>query len=250
MINIKEHSGLPIKVDKNKDLIYSKEIEPVPVAIRTYLEMKDVLMQPQASGVKTNFYYMNRDVCFKHHQKTLRENNLRYDIIVIPPLKVGREFNKTVGHFHKFVPQTNLTYTEVYEVIYGEGIYLLQKIDGTDFIVVRAKAGDKVIVPPNYAHVTINPGREILVSSNWMARSSKSTYEAIKNKRGLMYYCTTEGFVKNKNYKNIPELREVKPTEVPEFGLSKEPMYFTPPEKLDFLKNPQNYLEIFERLYR
>jgi len=249
MIDLQKTSGLPIKLDKNKQIIFSPEANKVEVDIRTYNEIKDVLMQPFAASKKTKFYYMYRNLCLNKNKAHIADNGLRYDITVIPGIKIGKEFNKTAGHFHKLVPNTNLTYTEVYEVLYGEGHYLLQKNDNTDFILIKAKPGDKVVVPPNYAHVTTNPTNKVLVAANWMALASKSNYNSIKNKKGLMWYYTTDGWIKNKNYSKTIEPREAKPKQVKEFGLTEKPMYFTDLPKLDFLKNPQNYLNILEKLY-
>ncbi|MFC1801262.1 glucose-6-phosphate isomerase family protein [Nanoarchaeota archaeon] len=250
MIDLETKSGLPIKLDKNKQLMFSNKVNPVKVDIRTYSQIREVLMQPYYSSKKTKFYFMYRNICLKEHQATIANNGLRYDITVIPGIKIGKEFNKTAGHFHALVPKTNLTYTEVYEVLQGECHYLLQKRDGSEFIIIKAKAGDKVVVPPNYAHVSVNPTNQVLVSANWMALASKSNYSSIKNKKGLMYYYTDEGFIKNKNFKNHPEPKEAKPENISEFGLTKKPMYFTALDKLDFLKQPQNHLEIFKKLYK
>ena len=250
MLNLKKQSGLPIKLDKNKQIIFSPEVNRVKVDIRTYNEIKNVLMDPYSASKKTKFYYMYRNLCLNKNKATIANHGLRYDITVIPPILLGKEFNKTAGHFHKLVPNTNLTYTEVYEVLYGEAHFLLQKNDGTDFIIIKAKPGDKVVVPPNYAHVTTNPTNKVLVAANWMALASKSSYTAVHNKKGLMHYYTKDGFIKNKNYPKTVEPREAKPTFVKEFDLAKKPMYFSELSKLDFLKNPQKYLEIFNQLYK
>ncbi len=65
-----------------------------------------------------------------------------------------------------------------------------------------------------------------------------------------MWYYTVDGWVKNKNYPKTVEPREAKPEFVREFDLARKPMYFSELAKLDFLKNPQNYTEIFKNLYK
>jgi len=94
--------------------------------------------------------------------RKIKEKGLRYDITIIPPNKLGMEFVKTAGHYHPFLPGSKMTYPELYEVLEGEAHYLLQRREQergteriTDVVVVKAKKGDKVIIPPNYGHVTI-----------------------------------------------------------------------------------------------
>ena len=86
----------------------------------------------------------------------LREQNIRYDITIIPPGMLGREYIKTAGHYHPLVPGGSVTYPELYEVLEGEALYLLQRQDLGDVVAINASAGDKVLVPPNYGHITIN----------------------------------------------------------------------------------------------
>ena len=41
----------------------------------------------------------------------------------------------------------------------GEAFYLLQRSDLRDVVAVMAKAGEFVLIPPGYGHVTLNPGK-------------------------------------------------------------------------------------------
>lgn len=238
-------SGLPLFLWK-KVLEFKLPLKDVKPDVRTMEQMKPVLMDKNAPAPK-EFYFMYRNVCLEKDRKKIFENNLRYDITVIPPAIIGKEFVKTFGHFHSVVPGTNTFFPEVYEVIHGTAHYLLQKEN--DFAVVKAAAGEKVIMPPGYGHITVNHSTETLVMSNWVEKNFSSDYDPIKKHGGAMYYETVKGFVKNKNYPVHPKIRELKPVEFKEFGLKKNvPMYslVNEIEKLDFLKNPQKYPEVFE----
>jgi glucose-6-phosphate isomerase len=148
------------------------------------------------------------------------------------------------------VPGTEITYPEVYEVIDGEIEYLLQTrpdAEGNvDVIVVSAVAGDKVIVPPNYGHISINKGESIAVSSNLQFRDLPATadYEVLKTFGGGALYLTDSGWENNSQY-TVRSLRKVTPRDKFEWGIEKgKPLYtsFTEsPEKFDFLVHPQNY---------
>ncbi|OIO43839.1 MAG: hypothetical protein AUJ24_02100 [Parcubacteria group bacterium CG1_02_36_42] len=157
-------------------------------------------------------YYMYRGI--------KKKNGLRYDITIIPARMLGKEFVKTKGHEH------SKNYGEVYTVLEGQAIYLMQKCKGKeieDVYAVKAKKGEAVIVLPHYGHVTINPSRKDLKEANWCSENCQNTYELFKKMQGACYFYTKSGWIKNKNYRKIPELRFEKP-------LKKMPT------NLDFLK--------------
>lgn len=61
----------------------------------------------------------------KDDKKLFENKHLRYDITIIPPKIVGIEYNKTFWHYHP--KKTNgRYYEEIYQVLYGEAIYLQQ----------------------------------------------------------------------------------------------------------------------------
>ena len=238
-------SGLPLFLEKNR-LEFKGGLKEVLPAVRLLGQMKQVLLDKEAAAPK-ELYCMYRGVCLAEHAKKIFENNLRYDITVIPGAKIGKEFVKTLGHFHPKVFGANTCFPEVYEVISGTAHYLLQT--EKDFVVVAATAGEKVIMPPGYGHVTVNPKKETLVMANWVEKNFESDYSLYREKGGAMFFETTTGWKKNTNYKKIPKLRKLKPINFPEFGLEKNvPMYslVLGLKKLDFLKNPQKYKKSFE----
>lgn len=191
-------------------------------------------------------YYMYREVTRQGDEKVFREHNLRYDITILVPGLLGDEFIKTVGHFHPLKPHSSETYPEYYEVLYGEAIYLLQKNDraseAEEVIAVRAKKGDKVYIPPNYGHVTINPGETHLVMANLVERNFKSIYEPFAEKRGAAYYYIQvndkkNDFVKNPAYSHQVALKMVGAPSLPApvEGIENQGLYEA------FLKNPEGF---------
>jgi glucose-6-phosphate isomerase len=183
--------------------------------IRHLDEMKKVLYDKKWLKTAQNFevYYMYRGL--------KKKDGLRYDITVIPPSMLGREFVKTKGHYHIG------GFPELYVVLEGRAIYLIQKAKGRiikDVFAVKAQKGDVVIVPKGYGHVTINPKKETLKMGNWVKDKGESDYRPFEEMQGAGYYFTKTGWQKNKNYKVVPPLRFQKP-------LKKMP------ENLDFLKD-------------
>lgn len=255
MIDLQRISGLPIKFDENNySLIFGDELTEVPPAVRKFEEIKVVLLDKNAKGPEI-LYYMYRDVHRKTDKDLLREKKLRYDITVIPPAKIGKEPVKTSGHYHPQIPGSNLSYPEVYEVLYGNPHYLLQKsvppYDRVEeVILIEAEEGDKVIMPPNYGHITINPGNIPVVMTNFVSSEFTSFYKPYEEFEGGAYFEILENekikFIPNKKYKNLPEIKIIRAPENISLGLSKDkPMYkifLENPEKFDFLNNPQKYL--------
>lgn len=231
-----------------------KQVEP---DIRKLYDMREVIYDQKWLHATDNkdLYYMYRDLSYsKRDHNIIKENDLRYDITIIPPSNLGDEYVKTAGHYHPLVEGTEYTYPEVYEVLSGVAHYLLQKAENstiTDVVVVEANEGDKVIVPPNYGHVTINPSNKELKMANWVSNQFESIYEPYRECGGAIYFNLTDGnLIKNENYENPPEIRKLKPTNFSKLGLHKnKEMYkiIRDPDKLNYLNSPQDYDWLWEK---
>lgn len=227
--------------------------------VRKLHDMEDVLFDKEwFEGTETrnnDMYYMFRDLAKSDADlQTIKTNHLRYDITVIPPGMLGSEFIKTVGHYHPQVPGTDISYPEIYQVLEGSATYLLQKVEHNnednvpDVVVITARKGDLVLVPPGYGHVTINASDTTLEMANWVCRDFSSVYEPIKRLSGASYFLLKEGFVKNPLYRNIPSIRYLKPLPSDELGLSSEENMYDlvhEIEKLRFLVSPQDFMGFF-----
>lgn len=169
-------------------------------AARTHEEMRDVLMSPDAEGPATHYYMMRGDV--EDRNITVWESG-----------KVGEEYIKTYGHYHR--GDTD----ETYWILFGRGIALLQKRTGEDaariedFKVVHINQGDVLFVPPYYGHCVVNTGPSFLVTADNNAVSgaagapTENEYVPIKEMRGFAYYVLEKDgeptLVRNPQYKEI-----------------------------------------------
>lgn len=252
MFDLTKTSGLPITAAANGKLIFGEGMQPVTADIRYKQDMQDVLYDANGNGPE-ELYYMYRGVCREQDKALMAKHGLRYDVTVIRPGQVGKEYIKTAGHYHPLKPGTEATYPEVYEVLAGKAHYLLQTEvdeDGVDAILVEAEAGDKVLIPPGYGHITINPGSDFLVMSNWVARDFSSIYGPLKELAGGAYFeLAADGedqqFVVNPRYKPTPRFSTRAVEDFPKFGLVRgEPMYLEflkAPEKFSYLTQPENF---------
>jgi len=222
--------------------------------VRRLFDMKEVILDQNwlAGADDFELYYMYRDLSLSRADKEkLLQQDLRYDITIIPPNMLGREYIKTAGHYHPLVPGSSVTYPELYEVLEGEALYLLQNQDLSDVVAVYACATDKVLVPPGYGHITINRSNKTLKMANYVARSFSSLYDPIQEKRGGAYFFTKDGWVKNNR---CPEAAELRRSEAPDnsslrkLGLAKgREMYplLREPGLLDYMTKPKEHLELF-----
>lgn len=253
MKDLSKVSALPLALDEHtSQLHFSGDLPAVTPAVRRLEELRPVLMNPTATG-PDEVYWMYREVVRPEDQAVFQRMGVRYDITVLSPGRIGGEFVKTLGHYHPLVPGATVTYPEVYEVLHGTAHYLLQKPangrDLADIVIIEAEAGDKVLIPPGYGHITINMGRTPLVMGNLVARDFASRYEPYLQLQGGAYYAVREGgeetLVWNQRYGQAPELRMLPPEEHPELGVKHaQPLYaaaVADPDRFRYLNHPQEY---------
>jgi len=170
--------------------------------IRYLNEMKSILYDQKWAKTAPNLkvYYIYRGL--------RKKNGLRYDITVIPPRMLGKEFVRTKGN------RNSKNFQELYIVLKGKAIFLMQKIRGKiieNIVAVEAKRGECVIFPPKYAAIIINPSKKELKVANWVSVKNENIYEELEKMKGAGYYYTKSGWTKNKNYAKVPQLHFKKP---------------------------------------
>jgi glucose-6-phosphate isomerase len=252
MIHLRKRSGLPITLS-DTSLVFGGGMVTVEPSARALSAMRPFLMGTQAEFRKPAAYYMYRKAGLRKNVESFSENHLRYDLTVMESGKIGREFVKTIGHYHPFKPGTTTRYPEIYEVIQGQAMFVLQKIGADDstieeVYVARAKAGEKVLMLPGCGHVTVNIGNTPLVMGNIVSDRFSSNYDPYREKRGACYYILEErGRPKlepNRLYGSVPHPLSVRPR-ARFLGLSKQvPLYVAAskdPTRLRWLNSPEQF---------
>lgn len=245
--DLREISGIDIKLEST-GLVYDQNMFPVEPKVRLFDDAKPVYLSEETP--EAELYYMYRYFEAVQDAQVFTDWDVEYDITAINKGEVGQEYIKTVGHYHSYVPNTILTYPEVYEVINGRIEYLLQTkpdMEGNvDVIIVEATEGDKVVVPPGYGHVSVNVGEEIAISSNIQKRDlpSSADYGSFENFRGGALYRKKSGWENNPAYR-IRSIKKVIPKEIPDWGLEKDtPLYHAfvqNPAKFAYITNPKDF---------
>jgi len=162
---------------------------------RMLSKLNEVLLSPVYPEEDIPIYLMYKDI--------YSSNNLRYDITVIASKMIGKEYARTYGHSHPKA-KDGYGYPEIYQVLFGEAKFILQKTnkDGnTNVILVSAKKGDVILIPSDYGHVSINTSNELpLFLANVVSNEFSSIYDKYKSNRGPAVYYTKDGVVQNTNY--------------------------------------------------
>jgi glucose-6-phosphate isomerase, archaeal len=219
--------------------------------IRMADEIKPLLADPDCR-CEGEMYYMYRDVAGSATDRSwLTEQGIRYDITVIPPRELCGEYSKTIGHYHPENPE-GAGYPEIYEVLLGQAHYLLQPHDLSKVFLVDAQAGDLVMVPPGFGHVTINPTKyTVLQMANLVSSRFQSDYREYEKLRGAAYYEMTNGdMIKNPSYQGVPDIIRMSARK---FRMAPDqvrvPLYSMVRQRLDVLgvlNQPEMYRSFFE----
>lgn len=264
MVDLTEKVGLPVKLVRAEEgwqLEIDDGVRHEKPAVRLISDLKPVMKNPEANTPRW-LYWMYRDVRLPEHEAQIVSNGLRYDLTVFNPgvlcvdgnAKDGDEWNKAAGHYHPYT-RSGVTFPEVYEVIYGRGIFLLQFVEDvfaippkvTRFVILEVQAGDLVVIPPNCAHIAVVPNAtEPMVTSNWVACTFESQYAPIRLMKGAAYYIVKNGdgyaWERNPSYPEAPEPEVVKGSEWDKrdlpTGIPAYKSFFEDPKAFGFLVRP------------
>jgi glucose-6-phosphate isomerase len=256
-------AGLPLMLNPDTlHFAFGKEARDPLYGTRLADQMRLVLLDRDCD-LPEIIYWMMRDTGLKDAPYLKDSHDLRYDISIFRHDHFGREFMKTSGHYHPYQPGSDVAWPEVYEIIDGQALYVLQKVNNInlgpaeveveDVIILEANPRDKAIMPPNYGHVTINTLGVPMIMSNWVSSQFSSVYGKVEESVGFAYYYLhgdgNPRWVKNPKYtKPLTPLRRAVVREVPELGLTREqPLVLSAladPSRFDWLNNPAGHMEL------
>ena len=201
MLELK-NSGLPLYLDEGNHVMAISALLTMKGFGRKELEKMQGLLADETALVKDEICYdVYRGIAYPEDQALLDQYDFQYDITIIMPGEVNGEVKKTSGHYHGWNPEKTNTYGEVYEVIKGTALYILQKsanfdeedpgnVKVDDLIFATVHEGETILVPPNYGHCSCNIGEGPLVFSNLAYRPCPVNYGPVKHFHGMAYYVT------------------------------------------------------------
>ncbi|MEW6724719.1 MAG: glucose-6-phosphate isomerase family protein [Bacillota bacterium] len=177
------------------------------LAVRTMGELRPYLQDSDCPG-PDEVYFMYRELTHADDAAVWSHHRIKHDITVVPPGRLGREYIRTAGHYHPEA-ERGLTYPELYQVVQGEAVFILQHLAGdglvSEVVMVAAAPGDEVIIPPGWGHVTVNQGQSDLVIADIVAADFLSIYRPYQEQAGPAYYLLSSPAGKAEPNPNYPE---------------------------------------------
>ena len=263
MLDLGAVSGLALALGDEGKLVFGPDVVVEEHKERLLHALVPVALEPGACrGSAEVAYYMDNGVYRRLDAPLLAGLPFRYELTLIPDRPIGRECMKTFGHLHSPEPQSGITWAEVCEVVLGTAHFILQTLDpagpqATKAFYVEARAGEKVIIPPDLDHCTINPGPGPLVFSDVIALGVSGNYERFRAAHGAAYLEVVEGgqrrFIPNPAYRAVPPLVRLELSGYPELGLTAgEPLYTafvcSRGRHWPFLTDPRRFWQAFPDL--
>jgi len=228
MIDLSRTAGIPVWFNPEAPALeLGPDLRREKVVLRRLHEMLPMLQEASGQDSQRLLYFMNYNLRFPEHEQAFVEGGLRYDITVLLPGEVGPEPVKTAGHYHPAEATHGVEYPEIYSVLAGSADYLLQRtdVDGTvtEALLLHAEAGEHVLIPPGYGHISINRGPGPMIMANLVASDCQPDYGPIRLLGGGCYLPKKVGdqltYSRNEKYASVVPLQHVRPIPLPEYGI-------------------------------
>lgn len=258
-MDLSQIGGLPMQLDEQGCLHLDASLAIEERRVRQLDELTPVYLDQIACRGEQAAYEMINGITADEDSEQLSGLPVRYELTWFPALKIGQEYVKTLGHIHFPESGSGIDPPEICEVLVGRAHFLFMKLnpDGfsaEDAFYIELTAGQKLIIPPGYNHLTINPGPGPMLFSDVVARTVRGNYASIIKAGGAVYLEVERGqapvFIPNPRYRSHPILRRVYPKEFPQLQLvSGEPLYTvfrrTLAKGWEFLWHPELYASQF-----
>jgi oxalate decarboxylase/phosphoglucose isomerase-like protein (cupin superfamily) len=200
----------------------------------TAKNLKNQSLDPQDS--KDIIYTLYHDISKKSDSLLFESSEIKVDLFIIHPKKLGREFAKTLRLTNLMKDESKET---VFEVISGSGKIIVEDIMGEEIRLIKVEKGSLVVIARNHSFVIINDSETNLSILSLSARESEFIDSFKDQKAGAALYYTSKGFLRNKNNSPVFNLEEVEDDYLLQYSFDKEKgLYkeFTDfPEKFNFL---------------
>ncbi|MFV0406325.1 MAG: glucose-6-phosphate isomerase family protein [Propioniciclava sp.] len=215
--------------------------------VRTLSEIRASLENPEVLGPE-ELYAIYMDVAAAGDLALLIRQNLLFGLVRYAAGVVGDEPVRSQGHVHAVSASCGTSTPELYEFWEGAGVVYMQEQVAADpgrCFAVQAGPGDKVLVPPGWAHLTVNAGvRTPMAFGAWCVRDYGFDYSGIPERHGLAWYPKVTGdvitWMPNPHY-GVSELTRKKPRIYTEFGISTDAIYRqwqSDPDRMGFVARP------------
>lgn len=260
MTSLAQVAGIPISWNDTQDnLIFDPELSIKEIKPRLRRELRAVVPgDADCEPADRVQYWMYNGISLPEHVTAFERSGVQYELTLMYPESFGTQFSKTHGHRHTFPPGSRHNYPEVCEVLWGEAQFIFHTLDletrsASFCYAVHAKPGDKVVVPPNLYHLTINPLGEPLLFSDLICLKTAGDYAGLSAMQGGAHLLGPDGWRANPAYTSVAPLQRFEAQEYPEVGLTRAvPLYesiLRSPELFTWLVDPAVFPTTFPSLW-
>lgn len=260
MTKLATQAGINIQWADDGTLTFGPDLIVDEVLSRPLSRLQPLALDPAACepGDKIQ-YWMYNGIATQADHTRLAATGMRYELTLMFPDAIGRERPKTLGHLHSFPPGSALNYAEVCEVLHGTAHFVFQTMDiktrQCHFCAcVEAHPGDKVIIPPNLHHLTVNAGDEPLLFADVIPLAVTGIYNPLKDMHGAAYYYTLDGiWMPNHHYVSEAAMERPGIMEYPDLGLTSDKPLYTlfseSSDRLEWMLHPERFQATFPDLW-
>jgi len=249
-MELRESLGLPIAFEEGQLQYNDNEVTIKTVQRYTEKDLEKIFRDKKTEKENKELYRVYKEVR-KIEDKELWEE-VCFDIIVIKPGKIGKEYVKTRGYY-RTIAENGYRFPEILQIVEGYAEVLLQQPSEKhekvkEAILVRMQKMEILAVSSNYGVTIINPSNKNAVIARIRAKEAKEITKDFEETRGGCYYGMEGGkWEFNENYEEIPNLRLEPPQNkwkslkrgIPIYSIyTYKPRMFAPllkPDPLDYL---------------
>ena len=137
-------------------------------------------------------YSIVMDVGRREHTDELARRMLLFGVVAYAAGQLGEEPVRSQGHIHAVAPHCGWSTPELFEIWEGSAIIYAQESADDDpgrCFAITAGPGDKIVVPPGWAHAVINADPKTrMMFGAWCDRQYGFVYDAIRARQGLAWF--------------------------------------------------------------
>lgn len=203
-------------------------------------------------------YAIAMDVGRLEDQDEMHRRMLLFGFVMYAAGTLGEEPVRSQGHVHTIAPHCGWSTPELFEIWRGRAIIYGQENSGDDpgrCIAVEAGPGERVVMPPGWAHYAVNANRDsVLVFGAWCDREYGFDYKQMRAHHGLAWFprMADDGQISwepNPRYSKS-ELISRSARDYRELGLSPSiPIYehlCRDPESIQWVSDPASFKDLWK----
>ena len=249
--------GLDIRFDANSLVFnFGPGVFGPNLEYRSLDTIRQSLSDPNCSGPDP-VYSIAMDVGKVEDLADLTKRMLLFGVVTYAQGKLGEEPIRSQGHVHAISPHCGWSTPELFEIWEGRAIIYGQEKSGDDpgrCVAIEASPGDKVVIPPRWAHYVVNADvNSKLIFGAWCDRLYGFDYTQMRAHHGLAWFPLVDegGKIKwERNPRYLPSTLSVRVARTyPELDVSTtSPIYECyrrSPESVQWVSDPARFADLW-----